>query len=89
MKRPLERGYLASLEIQKLTWQQAMQLGGYSPAGGALLLSQPLFNFPSIREATLHLLFEELQLAKVALVPVPHLAYAAAMAELENKVRGG
>ena len=89
VKRPLERGYLASLEIQKATWQQAMQLGGYSPTSGVLLLSQPLFSFPSIREATLCLLFEDLQLQKVALVPAPLMAYAAATADLEAQVGVG
>lgn len=53
LRRPIDRGYMVNPELQKDIWEHAFQtMLGTAPRGCGLVLTEPLFNLPAVKEAT-------------------------------------
>lgn len=77
LRRPVDRGYVVAWDVQRDIWARALRAllpAGLSPASAALLLTEPYFNLPALREAALQVAFDDLGFAAVALAPPAALA---------------
>ncbi|BFZ61218.1 Actin-related protein 6 [Saitoella coloradoensis] len=64
-RRPFERGYLTSWEVEKPIWDRAFSAECLSvdPSQTSLILTEPLHNLPSIHTACDQIIFEEYEFA--------------------------
>ena len=77
IRRPFDRGYLVSAEMQKEIWERLFkQLLKVRPSDSAgLLLVETLFNLPSIQKATDELVFEDLGFQSLYVADSPSLVH--------------
>lgn len=53
VRRPIDRGYLVNTDLQRDIWAHSLADSLHcGPSDTALLLTEPVFNLPSIQEAT-------------------------------------
>jgi actin-related protein 6 len=53
VRRPIDRGYLVNTDLQRDIWAHSLADSlRCGPSDTALLLTEPVFNLPSIQEAT-------------------------------------
>ncbi|KXZ55494.1 ARP6 protein [Gonium pectorale] len=72
LRRPVDRGYLCNLELQREIWSRGIRaLLRRQPGECGLLLSEPLFNFEEIRSNTQQVVFEEMGFRSFYAAPAP------------------
>lgn len=78
---PFNRGYLLNWDVQRQIWDyvfrvvlklQADNKNRYSHTG--ILITEPVYNFPEIRQTMIKILFEEYGFGKVLITSAPELA---------------
>eukprot|EP00889_Picochlorum_renovo_P005789 jgi/Picre1/32819/NNA_008149.t1 len=72
LRRPVDRGYVINWEIQKEIWGYGFKslLEEQKAKGGGvagILLTEPYLNLPSMREAVMKLVLEDMKFASVLL----------------------
>nr|QBK96588.1 actin-related protein 6 [Huperzia serrata] len=76
LRRPMDRGYLISPDIQKQIWDHLFKaLLKVKPADCALLLVEPPFTLPSIHKMTDELVFEDLGFHSYCVADAPSLVH--------------
>eukprot|EP00955_Chlamydomonas_euryale_P077165 362866-Chlamydomonas_euryale.AAC.36 len=72
IKRPYDRGYLVNFDLEREIWGRSMRsVLKVNPADVGLLMTEPMFNFPSVRAATEQIVFEELGVSSFYSAPAP------------------
>lgn len=75
---PFQKGYLVNCDLQKQVWDYAFATHLGNPSlyfkDDSIILTEPLFNFPSIQDLTDQLFFEEYQFNELVRVPAPYLS---------------
>jgi actin-related protein 6 len=71
LRRPVDRGYVTAWDVQKEVWARALRrlYPNLQPSNSGIVLTEPYFNLPALREAALQVLFQELGFAAVVMVP--------------------
>ncbi|KAH9412444.1 Actin- protein 6 [Dermatophagoides pteronyssinus] len=78
---PFNRGYLINWDIQRQIWDYVFRIvlklqpdnkNRYSHTG--ILITEPVYNFPEIRQTMIRILFEEYGFGKVLITSAPQLA---------------
>ena len=73
---PFQKGYLVNWDIQRQVWDHAFgaNVMNFDCSATRLLLTEPLFNFPSIRVTQLEVLVEEYGFPSLAVTTAPTLS---------------
>ena len=73
---PFQRGYLVNWDVQRQVWDHAFgpTVMNLDCSATRLLLTEPLFNFPSIRVTQLEVLVEEYGFSSLAVTTAPTLS---------------
>ncbi|KAG1671132.1 hypothetical protein FOA52_005384 [Chlamydomonas sp. UWO 241] len=72
VKRPMDRGYLVNFDLEREIWGRCFRsVLKVNPADAGMLLTEPLFNFPSVQAATEQIAFEEFGVASFYQAPAP------------------
>lgn len=70
VRRPVDRGYVVSWDIQKEIWTRALKrlLPKVNPRNSGIVLTEPYMNLPALREMAMQVLFEEFGFASVLML---------------------
>ncbi|KAI3775442.1 hypothetical protein L1987_50018 [Smallanthus sonchifolius] len=75
-RRPFDRGYLINQDLQSTIWSHIFSsLLHITPSSSSLLLTEPLFNLPSIQRATDEIVFEEFNFKSLFVSDSPSLVH--------------
>lgn len=71
LRRPVDRGYVTAWDVQREIWLRALRRAfpNLAPSGSGIILTEPYFNLPALREAALQVIFQELGFAAVVMAP--------------------
>ena len=71
LRRPVDRGYVTAWDVQREIWGRGLRrlYPNLQPSGSGILLTEPYFNLPALREAALQVLFQDLCFAAVVMAP--------------------
>ncbi|XP_062196204.1 actin-related protein 6 isoform X2 [Phragmites australis] len=76
LKRPIDRGYLINMEVQREVWERVLRsLLQVDPTNSSLLLVEPMFNPPALQHATDELVFEEFGFNSLCVADAPSLVH--------------
>eukprot|EP00850_Spirogloea_muscicola_P007021 SM000034S12775 [mRNA] locus=s34:750776:753593:+ [translate_table: standard] len=75
IRRPCDRGYVVSWDVQRAVWGRAFAAAGVAPSDAALLLTEPPFTLPAIAAATDEVVFEELGFRACCAAPAAALSH--------------
>ena len=73
---PFQKGYLVNWDIQRQIWDLAFgsNMCNVDYTSTDLMLTEPLFNFPSVRESHLEVFLEEYNFKSLTITPAPVLS---------------
>ncbi|KAK2976131.1 hypothetical protein RJ640_010666 [Escallonia rubra] len=76
LRRPFDRGYLVNPDLQSSLWSHLFSsLLRVTPSTSSLLLTEPLFNLPSIQRSTDEIVFEEFGFRSLFVADSPSLVH--------------
>ncbi|KAJ9538958.1 hypothetical protein OSB04_031691 [Centaurea solstitialis] len=76
LRRPFDRGYLINHDLQSTIWSHIFSsLLKITPSSSSLLLTEPLFNLPSIQRSTDEIIFEEFNFRSLFVSDSPSLVH--------------
>ncbi|WOH01026.1 hypothetical protein DCAR_0520404 [Daucus carota subsp. sativus] len=75
VRRPFDRGYLINPDLQSTIWAHLFSTLRLTPSHSSLLLTEPLFNLPSIQRHTDELVFEEFNFKALYVADAPGLVH--------------
>ncbi|KAK2995282.1 hypothetical protein RJ640_029613 [Escallonia rubra] len=76
LRRPFDRGYLVNPDLQSSLWSHLFSsLFRVTPSTSSLLLTEPLFNLPSIQRSTDEIVFEEFGFRSLFVADSPSLVH--------------
>ncbi|KAK2994412.1 hypothetical protein RJ640_009639 [Escallonia rubra] len=77
LRRPFDRGYLVNPDLQSSLWSHLFSsLLRVTPSTSSLLLTEPLFNLPSIQRSTDEIVFEEFGFRSLFVADSPSLGHS-------------
>lgn len=90
VRRPVDRGYVVAWDVQREIWARALRktLPAVAPSSCGLVLTEPYFNLPALREATMQVIFQDLGFASLVLLPSAILSLRWLAARMQGNPHG-